>query len=934
MTPPARIRDAAPGSPAVPRLRARLARLLGLRVLLALWAALALAILVAVLADALLALPEALRLQTPWFLALVGVTVLLSGAIALRRLTDVRVARACEIRHPSLGTVLTNAVQLARQPGATPVEEHLRRVAVAYGNLVGAGLSVWPVARRAVLRLASAAGAVAIIWIAAPLLFPDLLGTVLPRLFDPRGDHPPFSRVRIRVAPEGTEVLYGGHCEIIATCRGAPVEKLFLVAESGGDVARTLMFRRSDGTYAQVLANLREETRYFATDGQARSRKHTISIRYTPQITHVAIDLTFPEYTGLPPRSFELRDAPIQVPRRTRVAFRASSNRPLSGGSIALTPLLGGDLSEIPMAPAGEGEISAAGAFSAAESVAFTLNVIDVDGLVSAEPRKGRIEIVPDRRPQLAVLEPRQTAVATPNVAIPLHVRAEDDYGIQEILWFRGLNQSVERAAPLALGRGADPNEKKVSKTAEVRGRLDLAELGVRPGDKIEYFFEAVDNDPDGPNVTTSSIHTLEIISEEEYAALLRNRAAREDLLERYAALANHLRRLLEKTETLRDRAREMEAKGAPSDAEREALGRESGDLRRALDQYAGALARALAAREHLPIESAFRKNLREQEEQLERLERLIEPEDPSKGEESPLSAEKLEALAEALAGMQGGMEEEVARPARHLASVARLLARADEFVRLTLRQKEIVQLLRRFRDQEEPLSRVQEMEVRDLADAERRVREGLQRFMEEVPALAKAIPEEKEYDKLRATIDRFIEAVREAKIDEDLAGSADKLAALDGRGGFPPAESAYKKMDALVAKCEGMPKEGGDSMCLCFQPSLSSMLSESLAQLLAAMQSMGSSGSGGEGVGLLGQDVGIYGPDVQLAGAGRGGPEGPSASLRSPEREGLLTGTPESEEPADTGPGRVKLQRDVRFPLRYRKLIGEYFRVIAESQP
>ncbi|HXR08409.1 MAG TPA: hypothetical protein VN765_13815 [Candidatus Acidoferrum sp.] len=30
---------------------------------------------------------------------------------------------------------------------------------------------------------------------------------------------------------------------------------------------------------------------------------------------------------------------------------------------------------------------------------------------------------------------------------------------------------------------------------------------------------------------------------------------------------------------------------------------------------------------------------------------------------------------------------------------------------------------------------------------------------------------------------------------------------------------------------------------------------------------------------------------------------------------------------------GRVRLQPDAKFPLRYRDLVGEYFRAVAESQ-
>ncbi len=36
---------------------------------------------------------------------------------------------------------------------------------------------------------------------------------------------------------------------------------------------------------------------------------------------------------------------------------------------------------------------------------------------------------------------------------------------------------------------------------------------------------------------------------------------------------------------------------------------------------------------------------------------------------------------------------------------------------------------------------------------------------------------------------------------------------------------------------------------------------------------------------------------------------------------------------PQPQGPGRVRLPPDAKFPLRYRDLVGEYFKSVAESQ-
>jgi hypothetical protein len=147
----------APSAGVVSRLRARLRALRAAGSLVALAAALGLAALAAVAADAALDLPEAARARAPLALAALAIAVLAWGLIAVRRLTELRIARALEGRDPSLGTAVTNAVQLARGPAPTAVGEHLRREAVAYGKEKARGLGAWPLARRGSLAPPSSA---------------------------------------------------------------------------------------------------------------------------------------------------------------------------------------------------------------------------------------------------------------------------------------------------------------------------------------------------------------------------------------------------------------------------------------------------------------------------------------------------------------------------------------------------------------------------------------------------------------------------------------------------------------------------------------------------------------------------------------------------------------------------------------------------------
>jgi hypothetical protein len=136
--------------------------------------------------------------------------------------------------------------------------------------------------------------------------------------------------------------------------------------------------------------------------------------------------------------------------------------------------------------------------------------------------------------------------------------------------------------------------------------------------------------------------------------------------------------------------------------------------------------------------------------------------------------------------------------------------------------------------------------------------------------------------------------------------------------------------MDKLVARMKASDMAGVGETCLRFQPFLLTSLGNSLRQIMSAL----SGGmSGGSGYGFLGQNVGLYGPNVQLAGKQGRGRDRPAPGSNEERVERSATDAADEDLPRSGETPRVKLQRDVKFPLRYRKLVGEYFRVIAETE-
>jgi hypothetical protein len=853
-------------------------------------------------------LPEGIRVTLPGLLALAGIMVLGFGIRQRRKLSERRVARLFETSYPALGDQLTNAVQLSADESHSAVGECLRRDAIALGHQAATGLKTWDLVRRAVVIACALLGSVLLAWLVLLWLGADVLHAVIPRLVDPRGDHPPFSRLKFAVTPGGAEVIFGGQLEVRAKASGKPVEKLWLVARNGTNETRASMFLAPDRSYFQTLVNLRSPGEYFVTDGTARSRRFPVHVRYTPLITLVEVSAKFPDYTGQPARTNRLGNEAQAFPEGTRFGIRMTSNRPLKSGNLSLTPVLGGRISQLQLSPDSiPGVVT--GAFTLAEPVAFALSVRDADGLESADSKRGRFNISPDEKPKLFVLEPGRDAVATPSIRVPVRVQASDDYGIAKVVWLRGLNRSIERpfSMKLTLKNGAQ--------SVESVGGFELAQWGVRPGDVIEYYFEAADNYPKGPNLALSRPFRLEVISPEQYEAILRQQSARKTLFEPYLKLGAWLGRLAERSNDL----------GVEAEKSQQSARQQAEALARDLEQYEQELGKLLRDAVTFDLEESFRKSLVAEHTRLGQTRAKLRQALAA----GKLDPKQLGEVSDELNEMAQRERDSVGEPAEQIASVMQVLARADTFVKLARQQAVLTQMLRRFSDRTDALSRLEQVEVQELAHQQRRIHEGLVTYLKELPELVTQVPAATEFDPLRKDVEEFLKAVQEAKIETDLSDATIALSEPDVVAGHALAQRAAEKMDKLIGRCQQTAGKGMECLVARFQPKLMQEgLGQALAQILAAM---GVGEHGRDGYGMFNEDVALYGPNVQLNGqqaAGRG--ETGGGQGRSRATVGSDANDPGL--PPANAAGRVRLQPDAKFPLRYRDLVGEYFRAIAES--
>jgi len=207
-----------------------------------------------------------------------------------------------------------------------------------------------------------------------------------------------------------------------------------------------------------------------------------------------------------------------------------------------------------------------------------------------------------------------------------------------------------------------------------------------------------------------------------------------------------------------------------------------------------------------------------------------------------------------------------------------------------------------------------------------------LHEMLGQLPELLAKVPADAEFDPLRNDVNNFLKAVSDAKIETLLNSAAKTLEQPDTMTGHALAQTAAEEMDKLVGRCNSLGNQAQQCSTAHFAPKLSKPgLGETLQQIMAALNSVNGQG-GRDGYALFNEDMALYGPNVELAGE-QAGDRGDTGGSGGRPADILAGNSPDTEPPPNDALGRVKLQPDAKFPLRYRDLVGEYFRVMAESQ-
>jgi len=756
---------------------------------------------------------------------------------------------------------------------------------------------------------------VAIVWAVAAV--------IAPRIFQPWRDLPPYSPYRFAITPEQPEVIYGDNTEITVEISGAAVEGpvWFMTRDERGEVFRSLCFQEGPQKFSQNLEKVTQAVEVAFGIGKARSEWRPVELLLQPKVALARATLTPPEYAKLPVSEFLVGAEPFEGLKRSKVRLDVVSNRPLEGGTLMIRD-----------AQDAQSELLIEGKTTALDTVSFEwqveneahleVSIRDVRGASIDEPYRIYQRLRPDHPPELSVDEPPMFMLATPGVKVPVRGSAVDDLGLDRVELVRAVVGYRDRM------RRIDSGTKPLRQ--EVGEELDLAELGVAAGDELELYLEAGDTNPTLMGIAASNVARIQVISEKDYAAMLRNKVTVREFSERYRIVDEQLRRLQGVLEAL---------KGAPTDPDK------LEQARQAAEQTAELMRRLAGDFAAYDFEQGLIDKAKEMKAMVEAIAEQLK-----QGSPSP------QALAQMLEEL-GVSQEQVAqqrKQAEDIAAMAKLMQAAAKFSSIVRDQGAHERRLQLF--QEGATRRPDSARLKAHGKSQEKIHESLDDFESQIKEAAEGLPESAAEMKESALA--FLDALRKTRAGEDMLRSVSEAESGNGASSHQFARLARDKLDALLDGSAGELGDEGQSFAgMCRGrgefPGQGDMQS-TLRQMLAAIGMRGGNGAfGGSGFSPAGSGLaggGSLGGNSNDGYATSGysqldvpmmGPE--RMHLNSPEGDGLAgddqgkgkgRGDPRSGQVSERerlqaeadAMARARVEQMERLPEKYRSAVKTYF--------
>jgi hypothetical protein len=780
------------------------------------------------------AVDVALHLEAwPRVAVLASLALLCAGVVAVatwiawvRRNSLEHVARELEARDAALGSKLINLLQLDAQttdPRVAPLTRELagRAIAGYAGDLDRCALEQLARTDRVQRDAKCAAWGVAGFLALLAVLF-DVTRTEVLRFLDPFGDHPPYSFTRIEIsepADDLARVIYGQGVLIQAKTGGHRPRELWLSywpPEQAGAVVTVPMFDKGDRGFAQQIEGVKSDLVVVAhtKNKHSVSKQRRVGVVLTPKLDGACVKAAPPAYTGQSVEERALQFKSLKALAGTRLDFRLRSNRPLREGVIEVIKSTT-ETERVPLTPTGEMEVS--GGFEAGATARLRFALVDRDGHASQETWEVALQVTHDLGPEVSIDNPGADCFAALDFKMEPVIEAQDDYGVKTL--------RIHQAHNGVYGEPRVIEAAKVERHLREVLTLDFKTMEVKAGDTISLFAEAIDTAPES-HLARSSVVTITLVSIEDYNAYLREQTDMADIAAKFSELNQRLQDLIEEQKELgaqSEALRQQAEKAGPAESaalapKLDELLAKQNEVNAKLNKLAEHMESFVRDQPLFDVETELKDNLAEKARELRESARQNDADNRAvaqQGEFGPQQPGEFKQASDQQLARLGATEQELAQevvaPLEDLALLHELMKDLNRFKELFDAQQQVAAQAKAY-DRAGPLTREDQLALKDLAAIEKRMGEELDAVEQKI--WEDAVAAEPKFPKAAQSGKALAQRMGDLRLQMHANHATDAMLAGRGDQGAQLAQRLVDEMNKLFCEeCKNGGQQTGDEL-------------------------------------------------------------------------------------------------------------------------
>lgn len=467
-----------------------------------------------------------------FLLAAAGYATRQLAPVLLHRVNPVYAAHTIERSKPSLKNSLVNFLLLRSHRAGVPDVVYQAVEEQAAANLTRTPID-HAVDRSGVIHMGYVLVALLSLFALYYVFSPKSPLETVARVVLPWADINPPTRVSIHEVRPGSDAVF----------RGEPVTISAEVRRLGSDEPATLIYSTADRQIAErpvrmylpkdsirhevvlpeedsaaaslAAGGMQQDIEYRIEAGDAVSPTYKLSVIQAPNIVVERVEYAYPKYTGEPPRSVA-GAGDLRALDGTVVTIHALANQPIRTAYVEFD---GDGRSRKPMTTNGQdARVSFPLTLKADRSgpahSSYAIRFVNEHGKENLEPIRHKIEVFPDRAPEIAFSQPANSEIEVPlDGSAALAVEARDlDYGLSQVRISANVrNQPLFERTPLHTA-DEKGRQGRFTATEQFRpARLKVGQEPLREGDVVEYWAEATDNQTPDANVSKTEVRRIRI---------------------------------------------------------------------------------------------------------------------------------------------------------------------------------------------------------------------------------------------------------------------------------------------------------------------------------------------------------------------------------------------------------------------------------------